>query len=444
LTRAAVALLLSLAVWPAAASADWRMYGHDVTNSRSAGDGPQRAEAKLLERAWRFRTGDGPVTGTPAVRGNALVAATDGGTAFALDARTGEVRWMRSVGDRVRASVAIARGRVLVPVSRYGAPYLLALDLKTGRRLWRCVLDRQPGADLYSSPVPWRGRVLIGVSALHAEWTQKDPRARGSVVAVDLASGRRRWKSHTVPPGRDGGSVWSTPAVDGRRGRVYVGTGNAYHAPADPATTAIVAFDARTGRRLAVHQPLPGDWWNGHDAGDPDAGPDADFGASPNLFVDPAGRELVGEAQKSGVYWALDRDGLAERWHAQVAPPSQTGGVVGSTAYDGRRIYGPETIHAHVWALGTGGTLAWQRNEHGTLRYGAVAVSRGVVYGADGAGRLVARRTSDGRWLGRWPLGQRSWGGVAIARGRVFVTTGTTEDEAGSVVAFALPLARPS
>jgi polyvinyl alcohol dehydrogenase (cytochrome) len=233
--------------------------------------------------------------------------------------------------------------------------------------------------------------------------------------------------------------VWSTPAIDARRGLLYVGTGNAYHLPADPHTNAIVALGVATGKLVASRQPAPGDWWNGHDANDPDVGADADFGASPNLFADPSGRELVGEAQKSGVYWALDRDTLAEHWHTQVAPPSGTGGVVGSTAYDGRLIFGPETVNAHVWALGSGGRIAWKRDEYGTLRYSSVAVSRGVVYGADGAGRLVARRTSDGKWLGRWPLGQRSWGGVSIAGGRVFVSTGTHEDHTGGVVAFARP-----
>jgi polyvinyl alcohol dehydrogenase (cytochrome) len=242
-----------------------------------------------------------------------------------------------------------------------------------------------------------------------------------------------------VPAGRTGGSVWSTAAVDGRRGRLYVGTGNAYRPPVDARTNAMVAFDAGTGKLLDSYQPVPGDWWNAHDTDDPDSGPDADFGASPNLFTDPSGHELVGEAQKSGVYWAVDRDTLALRWHRRVAPASGTGGVVGSTAYDGRRIYGPETVGAHVWALGAGGRIAWDRDDPGSFRYCAVAVSRGVLYGADGDGHLVARRTSDGARLGRWPLGQRSWGGVSIARGRVFVTTGTNDDRTGAVVAFAGP-----
>jgi polyvinyl alcohol dehydrogenase (cytochrome) len=390
-----------------------------------------------LRRAWRFEIAAGAVTGTPAVKSGTLVAAA-GSIVFALDAHTGKLRWTRDAHHPIHASVAIVGHRAFVPVSHGGAPSLLALDVRDGRRLWRTRVDRQTGSDLYSSPVPWRGRVYIGVSALRAEWSVEEPRTRGSVVALDARTGKRAWKTFTVPANRDGGSVWSTPAIDGRTGRLFVGTGNAYHAPADPATNAIVAFDARTGARLDAFQATPGDWWNGHHANDPETGPDADFGASPNLFVD-GGRRLVGEGQKSGVYWALDRDTLAERWHAQVAPPSGSGGVVGSTAYDGRRLYGPETVSAHVWALGTGGKIAWDRDEPGYLRYCAVAVSRGVLYGADGAGHLVARRTSDGRRLGRWTLQGRSWGGVSLARGRVYVSTGTNYDQVGAVEAFARP-----
>src|SRR4051812_321251 len=144
LPRRALALALALAaLGPAAARADWPMYGHDVTNSRSAADGPGRRQVKQLRQAWRFSVDDGAVFGTPAVRGRTLVAAADGGTTFALDTRTGKLLWKRDAGSRVRASPAIAGGRVLVPVARYGAPYLLALDLKTGRKLWRGVLDRQ-------------------------------------------------------------------------------------------------------------------------------------------------------------------------------------------------------------------------------------------------------------------------------------------------------------
>lgn len=436
LAAALTALALGAPASPAAA--DWPMYGHDVANTRNGGSsGPAPGHVPELRRRWRFVIADGPVTGTPAVHGGRVFAAATGGTVVALDAATGKPLWKHDAGYEVHASLATAGGLVLVPVSHVGAPFVLALDPKTGKQVWKAVVDHQRATDLYGSPVPWHGSVFIGVSSLHAEFYAQEGRPRGSVVALDLATGKRRWKTYTVPKSRDGASVWTTPAIDAKAGRLFVGTGNAYDPPAAPTTDAVLALDVATGTLVASYQATAQDWWNGYQANDPGAGPDADFGASPNLFVDGAGHALVGEAQKPGLYWGLDRRTLAPRWSTRVAPASEREALIGSTAYDGHRIYGPESDGAHVWAIGSNGALAWDRDEAGGTRYASVAVARGVLYGADGAGHLVARRTTDGARIASWPLGARSWGGVAIAGGAVFTVTGTTDDNVGSVVAFA-------
>src|SRR5947209_19633997 len=75
------------------ASADWPVYGHDLGNSRSVGtDGPTAAEAPTLQRAWTFNSSNGDFTGTPVVAGGTLVAGTNLGTIYGLDAVTGKVR----------------------------------------------------------------------------------------------------------------------------------------------------------------------------------------------------------------------------------------------------------------------------------------------------------------------------------------------------------------
>src|SRR5206468_2571507 len=142
---------------------------------------------------------------------------------------------------------------------------------------------------------------------------------------------------------------WSTPAIDAATGRLYVGTGNAYHAPAADTTDAMLALDAATGAILGRYQASAGDTFSGQD--DP-AGPDADFGASPNLLTGADGRSLVGEGDKAGVYHALDRDSMRPVWQTSIGPGSAIGGVLGSTAYDGRRVYGTDAADGGVWALG--------------------------------------------------------------------------------------------
>jgi outer membrane protein assembly factor BamB len=84
----------------APAAADWPVYGHDLGNSRSAGaDGPSAAEARTMQRAWTFNSQHGDFTGTPVVAGGTLVAGTNLGSIYALDATTGGLRWSRNVGN---------------------------------------------------------------------------------------------------------------------------------------------------------------------------------------------------------------------------------------------------------------------------------------------------------------------------------------------------------
>ena len=72
-------------------------------------------------------------------------------------------------------------------------------------------------------------------------------------------------------------------------------------------------------------QATPNDVWNG--TTNVLTGPDHDFGASANLFTGPDGRKLVGEGQKSGSYWALDRATMEPVWQTLTGPGSQVGGV---------------------------------------------------------------------------------------------------------------------
>jgi polyvinyl alcohol dehydrogenase (cytochrome) len=286
---------------------------------------------------------------------------------------------------------------------------------------------------VFGSPIVWNGTVFIGTSALGGELNDPDVHVRGSIVALDATSGARRWKTFTVPAGDDGGAVWSTPAIDPASGHLFVGTGNAYHAPAAPMTDSILMVAARNGRVLDHFQATAGDVWNATTG--IANGPDADFGASPNLITLPDGRPAVGEGQKSGTYWAVDRRTLDPAWNTTVGPPSQVGGILGSTAYDGTRIYGPNTPGGEIWALGRDGSVAWLSADADPAHFATVAVANGVVYGNDMAGLMTARDAATGVPIAKYPLGSPSWGGVSIAEGSVFTVTGTQGDS-GFIEAF--------
>ena len=136
---------------------------------------------------------------------------------------------------------------------------------------------------------------------------------RGSIVALDANSGKRIWKTFTISQapqkttksargtqlwGPSGGSVWSAPALDPERNRMYVTTGDAYSNPAAPETDAIMALAMDSGKVLWVKQALGGDSWNvgcleakgDGRANCPDKpGPDHDFGSSSALVTMVAG-----------------------------------------------------------------------------------------------------------------------------------------------------------
>jgi polyvinyl alcohol dehydrogenase (cytochrome) len=444
-TRCAVALaaLLVLAA-PGAAFADWPVYGHDLANSRNARKaGPPKGELPSLQQAWKFNSPTGDFTGTPVVAGGTLVAGDNGGSVYALSPVTGKLLWSRRVGQPINGSAAIdthAPGgpAVFVPVAQSGRPRLLALSLRDGTVRWDKVLTTQANANVFGSPVFWDGTVYIGTSGPNNDNTH----ARGSVVALDEKSGDTRWQTFTVPPGHDGAAVWTTPAIDTATGRLYVGTGNNYHEPSTETEDSILALDAASGRIVGDFQATANDTFSLPD--NPAGGPDADFGSSPNLFRGPGGEKLVGEGQKSGTYWALDRARMRPVWQAQAGPGSQVGGFLGSTAYDGSRIYGANTVSGQVVAIGRDGSMPWQSLDAGGVHWSPTTVANGVLYTMGPAGFLTARDPVSGSIITELPLGGPSFGGVAAAGRAIYVSVGTgpppapapQQDGQGAIVAF--------
>jgi polyvinyl alcohol dehydrogenase (cytochrome) len=419
---------------PAPLSAgEWPFYGHDVANSRDGGTaGPSPTQAVNLRPVWSVKSTDGDFTGTPVEADGTVVAVSGGGTVFAIDASTGALRWSRDLGQPANASAAIAGGLVYVPLATTSAPAVAALSLADGSLVWSTVLDSSEGASAFGSPVVWNGTVYMGTSG---ELGDPNLPLRGAVVALDAATGATRWRTYTVPPGFSGGPVWSTPTIDAATGRLYVGTGNAYNAPVADTTDAILAIDAASGAIVGHFQATAGDAFSGSDSA---AGPDFDFGASANLITAADGRKLVGEGQKDGTYWALDRATMEPAWSQTTGPGTQLGGIIGSTAYDGARIYGPDTPAGEQWALTPAGAPAWLSSDGGPLHFNPTTVANGVVYTADMSGVLTVREASTGAILLKLPLGAPSYGGVSVAGGYVFAVTGTQGDS-GYVVAYRAP-----
>jgi polyvinyl alcohol dehydrogenase (cytochrome) len=333
--------------------------------------------------------------------------------------------------ETIDASAAIADGKVYVPISRANGPELAALSLADGSLLWKVSYDSQTGSNDFGSPVVWDGKVYIGTSGSNG-----DPVVplRGNVTALDAETGQQVFEALLVPPAENGAPVWSTPAIDTDTGTLFVGTGNAYSGTAGDQTDSIVAIDARTGDVLRHFQATANDVFTASNiaAG---TGPDYDFGASPQLLTEADGRKLVGEGQKSGTYWAVDRATMAPVWSFTTGAGSPLGGILGSTAYDGTHVYGPDTPGGEQWALGLDGTPSWVSADGGPEHFASTSVANGVVYDNDQSEVLTARDAATGAILAKVPLGGQSFGGVAIAGGYVFAAVGT-QTASGSIVGY--------
>ena len=126
---------------------------------------------------------------------------------------------------------------------------------------------------------------------------------RGSVIALDAATGKQFWKSFMIPDppkivGKNsagteqwrsaGVAVWTSPTIDVGKNMIYVATGNAYTESSRPHERC--RRGTQHDRRLdsVVQQATPGDVFvigckPGVENCPDDVGPDFDFGNSPIL-----------------------------------------------------------------------------------------------------------------------------------------------------------------
>lgn len=475
------------------AGGEWRSYGHDLQNTRSQPAektiGP--VEAALLAPAWTFSASDaggsGDFTGTPTVADGCLYVGSNDGWVLAANADTGEPVWATELpgGGGVNSSVTVQSGQVYVGVARVGSPYVAALDQRTGKVLWQTTLDTQAGSDLYASPVIHDGVLMMGISGGSAELGDEADRYafQGSISFVETGKSPRATKrpgtvlrkTWTIQPPSDkpkddfaGATIWSTPAVDPAAQVAYVGAGNPFRPQAEHAhANAVLKLDVnrrskRFGQVVASYKgevdeylpvistlpchDIPGNPAPYYPQGVGQCGDiDLDFGASPNIFTLENGRKVVGVGQKSGVYHVMDATTMKPVWKQVVGVPTPVGGIVGSTAAAGGRVFGPITTGGYLWSLEQpAGRHAWLAPVADGVHWGnPVSVANGVVYTVDFRGFLDAYDAATGVPLLHRSLNlggpaepTLSWGGVSIARNTVYAAVGMTGLPNGHVVAL--------
>jgi quinoprotein glucose dehydrogenase len=296
--------------------AEWPAYGRDLGHTRySPLDQINATNFNKLEIAWRFKTdslGAAPefnLESTPLMV-NGVVYSTAGSrkAVVALDAATGELRWMHSEfeGARGLASPRGLSGRGLsywtdgrderifyvtpgyrlvaldaragVPVTGFGKGGIVDLKLELDQDI--DLITGEIG--LHATPAVSKDVVIIGAAHRTGANAKSMRNVKGYVRAYDVRTGKRLWIFHTIPrPGEFGNEtwendswsytgntgVWGQISIDEELGLAYLPveapTGDYYggHRPGNNLFgESIVAVDLKTGKRKwhyqLVHHPI--------------------------------------------------------------------------------------------------------------------------------------------------------------------------------------------
>lgn len=441
------------------AGGQWAMSGQNLNNTRSNPNEHQISPDNVatMTPKWSVTTA-GNVTSTPTLFGGTVYFSDQGGSLWAVDADSGEVRWSNPVSkytgvpnDVSRPSPAIVGNKLITGDGWINGPNLTggaqiyAVNRSTGDPIWATKVSEHPASTITAAPVVSKG-VVYTAAASKEEPLSGNPAYecctfRGSIVALDLKTGDILWKSYMVPSNNGGGdinqpgfysgnAVWgSSPVVDERRGLLYFGTGNSYTAPegvctepgqtdcepspADNHADSIMALRLSDGSVKWATRTLDADVFSGACIGRPECGPDFDFGSGPQMFTttDPGtgeSQQLLGIGQKSGIYWALDPDTGEVVWDTMVGPGSFIGGMEWGSATDGKRIYVAEANGSRQpYTLGGSGPFAGQTTRGGS--WAALDTATGEIL-----------------WQTPDPQMERDIGFVTVANGVVYVGSAST------------------
>jgi polyvinyl alcohol dehydrogenase (cytochrome) len=345
-------------------------WGMSLENTRYSNENVKiNAEnASKLSLDWAFAFPDANCARVqPTIAGNTLFTASQQGKIYALDSRTGCVKWTYQAENEVRSALILGQKMQGLVQYLYFSDFkanVYAFDIVQNKLLWKIRADEHPNATITGSIAVYNGTLYVPVSSTEVLSAHNDTYPcctfRGSVLALDAKTGKTKWKTYTVEKplavsknkndvqnyGPSGAPVWCTPTIDTKRGLLYVGTGENYSIPATATSDAILAMDLQTGNIRWKRQTVQQDAWNAGCVKKPlgancpeNFGPDYDFGAAPVLFKGK--QDIILAGQKSGIVLCLSPDDGTIIWQKQIGRGGMMGGVHWGMATDGKVLFVP-------------------------------------------------------------------------------------------------------
>jgi polyvinyl alcohol dehydrogenase (cytochrome) len=331
--------------------------------------GLTRDQVPSLRLKWAFGfSGRSSAVAQPTIVGGLLFVGGGDREVYALDAKTGCTRWTFKTQAIVRTAISFAPISGTDQFAVFFGDLLAnayAVNAITGALIWKTRVEDHLAAMITGAPTLYSGVLYVPVSSMEEATgtasTYQCCTFRGSVVALDSATGKQIWKGFTVPEaprptkrnamgtqlyGPSGAAVWSAPTIDVQRQVLYVATGDNYSDPPSETSDAILAFELATGRLLWHRQVTANDAYItsclvGDSTNCPESnGPDHDFGQSPILVTMRSGQRVLVAGQKSGVVHALNPDQEGKiLWQTRVGKGGPLGGIMWGSAADQDHVY---------------------------------------------------------------------------------------------------------
>jgi quinoprotein glucose dehydrogenase len=249
---------------PSTSKGDWAYYFADSRGTRySPQDQINASNFNQLEVAWHFKTdslGARPeykLEGTPLeIGGTVYTTAGSRRDVIALNAKTGELKWVYSFDEGVRAATAprqlsgrgvsywtdgrgderilyVTTGYRLVelnakngqPIDSFGAHGMI--DMKVGAYTGTGQqIDLETGEiGLHTTPTVAKDVVIVGSSMKEGGTPETHNNTKGIVRAWDVRTGKQLWQFHTIPQkGEFGYDTWLNGSADAN-GNTGVWTG---------------------------------------------------------------------------------------------------------------------------------------------------------------------------------------------------------------------------
>jgi len=402
------------------ATTSWTVYHGNVE-----GTGVVSTLASVDTRTPRWTSPSliGQLYGEPLVEGNFVFVATEEDYVYALDARNGQVRWVRHIASAVPSSdlpcgdispfvgvtgtpvIDAARNEMFVVADELinGGPhhFLVGLDLDTGSIEMRHDVDpvgAGPAALLNRTGLTLdESRVVFGMGGNYGDCASY----RGRVISVSVTGSNQATFTVDAKPGESQGAIWmggAAPVVDAA-GNVWVSVGNgSVYSASQGYDDSDSVLELTPSMRLRQYF-APSDWPANNRE-------DLDMSTAPVLL----GSSRVLLAGKSGIAYLLNQRDLGGIGHEETSAQVCNGDIDGGSVVEASTVYLPCVDGIVAVRVGASATLrvAWRTSaSSGPALYGAGLLwtigQDGVLYGLNPANGAVRQRVHVGTEVNHFP-----------------------------------------